>query len=269
MVNSNDEDDALGGSCPFRNNATQPNVRMQKENVQLYRELLRSGRFEGWKGESEDLAFRLILAWFGLPVRPLKDGDGELDDGADDKEDDGSEEEDERVGDLGWLDCYTKRGRVSDEEETSGSVSHNLSLRGGAFGGVVMSSVLREIQPRGTATSGRLSRWSATPGLLALLETFLGGDIVSVKERWIPPYGYQEIVWFRIDKFYNFVDAVGRLLCLGNRAGVMYSLYLLDKRKTYESGVERDEFLQDEGNNGLTIWCAGVGDYSNDHLAWE
>ncbi|GAB1317760.1 hypothetical protein MFIFM68171_07970 [Madurella fahalii] len=287
---------------------------LQRENARSYRELLQSGRFEGWEGEGTDLAFRLTLAWFGLPVGPLGDGD-EDGEGDEKEEEDESEGEGKGEGELGWLNCYTERtfgrdvvrvpdpeleayqmgehptvGRVffsglrggdtdredtasesgvSDEEKTSDPASSPLSLRGGAFGSGFVSNGLREIRSHDSATSGRPSRRSARLGLSSPLETPRGGDTASVNERWIPLYGYQGIVWFRIDMFYTFVDAVDRLLCLDNRAGVTYSLYLLDKRKTYETQAERDEFLQDEGNNGLTIWCAGVGDYSHDHLVWE
>jgi hypothetical protein len=58
------------------------------------------------------------------------------------------------------------------------------------------------------------------------------------------------------------------LLCLDNRAGVTYSVYLLDKRTDYASQAERARFLQDKENNGLTMWCAGAGDYSHDYLVW-
>ncbi|KAH6847572.1 hypothetical protein B0I37DRAFT_325941 [Chaetomium sp. MPI-CAGE-AT-0009] len=63
---------------------------------------------------------------------------------------------------------------------------------------------------------------------------------------------------------YTFVDAVDRLLCLDNRAGVSYSLYLMDKRKKYATQAERDEFLRDREANAVTICTSGAGDYNND-----
>ncbi|AEO59805.1 hypothetical protein MYCTH_2308347 [Thermothelomyces thermophilus ATCC 42464] len=102
-----------------------------------------------------------------------------------------------------------------------------------------------------------------------VFHTPLGGFSSGTNERWLPLYGYQGVVWFRADLLYTFVDAVDRLLCLDNRAGVTYSLYLLDKRKDYTAQSERDEFLSDLEGNGVTIWATGPGDYSNDMVAWE
>lgn len=149
-----------------------------------------------------------------------------------------------------------------DGGDISAAASSQLSLRGGAADGSFVSNEPEETVPSSHSSAGMYwSRQSATPRL--------GGETFPITEQWIPLYGYQGVVWFRIDMLYTFVDAVDRLLCLDNRAGVTYSLYLLDKGKNYETQAERDAFLQDEGNNGITLWCSGAGDYSHDHLAWE
>ncbi|AEO68194.1 uncharacterized protein THITE_2145404 [Thermothielavioides terrestris NRRL 8126] len=113
------------------------------------------------------------------------------------------------------------------------------------------------------------SRWSSEDDFTKSLYTPLGGISSGTEKQWVPLYGYQGVVWFRLDLLYTFVDAVDRLLGLDNRAGVTYSLYLLDKEKSYTSQAERDAFLSDLNGNGLTIWPSGAGDYSHDQLAWE
>lgn len=159
----------------------------------------------------------------------------------------------------------TPEARDGTDEGETGLVS----LRGGGIDWYLMSHTSKELHAKhGTAQPP--SRWSATDVFKTPLHTPLGGErAAEVAQRWIPLYGYQGVVWFRIDLFYTFVDAVDRLLCLDNRAGVTYSLYLLDKNKQYRTQAERDGFLRDVGNNGLTLWCSGAGDYSHDHLAWE
>jgi hypothetical protein len=145
-----------------------------------------------------------------------------------------------------------------EAEEVSGSESGELTLRGGA--------------PRRARSSNAPKQAHAkvvSSDQAPALHTPLGGFSASTKERWLPLYGYQGVVWFRVDLHYTFVDAVDRLLCLDNRAGVSYSLYLLDKRKRYTTQAERDHFLSDLEGNGITIWATGPGDYSNDRVAWE
>ncbi|KAH6615810.1 hypothetical protein B0J18DRAFT_351327, partial [Chaetomium sp. MPI-SDFR-AT-0129] len=88
--------------------------------------------------------------------------------------------------------------------------------------------------------------------------------------RWVPLYGYQGKVHFRSDLARTFVDAVDRLLCLDNRVGVAYTVYLFDRRKPYASDPQlRVEFMRNPTKNGITIWAAGPGDYSHDTLAWK
>jgi hypothetical protein len=142
-----------------------------------------------------------------------------------------------------------------------------LVLRGGTLGGQLVSNVFKELH-RAEGDEQYPSRWSATDTFSATLHTPFSGD-KAVPERWLPLYGYQGVVWFRADSFYTFVDAVDRLLCLDNRAGLTYSLYLMDKDKQYTTKTEREAFRKDTKNNGLSIWCSGVGDYSHDHLAWK
>ncbi|KAK0725241.1 hypothetical protein B0H67DRAFT_463190, partial [Lasiosphaeris hirsuta] len=99
-----------------------------------------------------------------------------------------------------------------------------------------------------------------------LLQSALGGEKLSHNDFWLPLYGYQGIVWFRLGYLNTFVDAVDRLLCLDNRSGVSYSLYLLDRAKDYTLEEEQAQFLAD-GDRGVTVWAKGPGDYSNDAFA--
>jgi hypothetical protein len=43
----------------------------------------------------------------------------------------------------------------------------------------------------------------------------------------------------------------------------------VDKRKTYATQAERDEFLSDTNHNGLTISAKRPGDYTHDEVAWK
>ncbi|KAK4237536.1 hypothetical protein C8A03DRAFT_34516 [Achaetomium macrosporum] len=153
---------------------------------------------------------------------------------------------------------------LNEEDELVVTEPGNLSLRGGA----PVSSVFKELHDH-EGVDEQSSRWSSTDGFETSLYTPLGGFSAGIDKQWVPLYGYQGVVWFQMDLLYTFVDAVDRLLCLDNRAGVTYNLYLLDKGKDYSSQAERDEFLRDLDNNGLTIWGGGLGDYSHDQLAWE
>ena len=76
---------------------------------------------------------------------------------------------------------------------------------------------------------------------------------------WIPLFGHQGIVWFPLDSLPGFVDAVDRLLCLDNRAGIAYKLYLVDRPSAKLNNQK-----------SFTVSCKGVGDFSGDHqgLSW-
>ncbi|KAK0630454.1 hypothetical protein B0T17DRAFT_490104 [Bombardia bombarda] len=101
------------------------------------------------------------------------------------------------------------------------------------------------------------------------LQTILGGEKDDgIEAIWIPLYGYQGIVWFQLNSLNTFVDAVDRLLCLDNRAGVKYTLYIFDKDKSYKTKPEQERFLRNQTKT-KNISCGGVGDYSRDHVAWE
>ena len=136
---------------------------------------------------------------------------------------------------------------VDEDVEMEDDETEYLSLRGGARRAVKAPAKAKSSDAEYTA---------------------LGG-VSSGEEKWIPLYGYQGVVWFRMDLLYTFVDAVDRLLCLDNRAGVTYSLYFMDKSKKYSAPAERETFLGDLHGNGLTISTSGPGDYSRDRVAWE
>lgn len=140
-----------------------------------------------------------------------------------------------------------------------------LVLRGGALNGMLVSNVFRDLH-RAAKTGQQPSRWSATDTFSTSLHTPLGGETTEVRDKWLPLYGYQGVVWFRADMVNTFVDAVDRLLCLDNRAGVSYNLYIMNKYKSYKTKAERDEFWRNAKDNGLSVWCSGVGDYSHERL---
>jgi hypothetical protein len=145
-------------------------------------------------------------------------------------------------------------------DDSSVGDSIDLELRGGAT-----RSVRRGKAAQGPSNPGKPDDKPRSHSLV----TALGGPSSGHEESWFPLHGYQGVVWFRTDQLFTFVDAVDRLLCLDNRADVTYSLYLMDKRKRYATQAERDEFLSDLTGNGITIWAAGAGDYSNDQVALQ
>lgn len=99
--------------------------------------------------------------------------------------------------------------------------------------------------------------WKPSAGRKAKGNMLQGQEAGDVKDVQIPLYGYQGKVWFRADKFTTFVDAVDRLLGLGNRAGVTYTLRIRDKTKKLDPWKKK------------TISCRGVGDFSADGELWE
>ncbi|KAL2163322.1 hypothetical protein VTH06DRAFT_5379 [Thermothelomyces fergusii] len=94
-------------------------ARIRDDNRRLYAELLRSDRFaaRGWAARA-DLAFKLALAWFGVPVAPM--GAGVADAVAIAEREEEEEEEEEAMamamarrtgdgGELRFLNGYTER----------------------------------------------------------------------------------------------------------------------------------------------------------------
>ncbi|KAK3385423.1 hypothetical protein B0H63DRAFT_449476 [Podospora didyma] len=129
-----------------------------------------------------------------------------------------------------------------------------FSLRGGGgIGGVgeVFKEVFENAQPSIKSDFSRTEK-------LADREVLLGGEMGGANPSWIPLYGNQGIVWFRLDSFYSFIDAVDRVLGLDTRAGVNYTLHIRRKDKKSVKGWER-----------FHVICAGVGDYSGDHPGWK
>ena len=163
-------------------------------------------------------------------------------------------------GGEAFEDSESSSSRGDTPDDTSISESSELELRGGAA-----RSVRRGKVAQGPSIPVKPAEKSRSHSLV----TALGGPSSGPEESWFPLHGYQGMVWFRTDQLFTFVDAVDRLLCLDTRAGVSYSLYLMDKRKKYATQVEREEFLSDLTGNGITIWAAGAGDYSNDHVALQ
>ncbi|KAM7194372.1 hypothetical protein V8F33_007260, partial [Rhypophila sp. PSN 637] len=91
--------------------------------------------------------------------------------------------------------------------------------------------------------------------------TTLGGEEeMDASYEWITLYGYQGQVAFRLNSLHTFVDAVDRLLCLDNRAGVAYKLLMHDRRKKPSQTSWKAK----------TISCRGVGNFDADRevLQW-
>ncbi|KAM7221238.1 hypothetical protein V8F06_003413 [Rhypophila decipiens] len=90
--------------------------------------------------------------------------------------------------------------------------------------------------------------------------TTLGGEEeLAASHDWITLYGYQGQVAFRLNSLNTFVDAVDRLLCLDNRAGVAYKLLMHDRTKR----PSRNSW------NTLTTYCRGVGNFDTDRQALQ
>ncbi|KAK4102395.1 hypothetical protein N658DRAFT_395566, partial [Parathielavia hyrcaniae] len=275
---------------------------IREGNRWRYAELLgKGGRFESWAGRA-DLAFKLTLAWFGLPVAPLGRVDGRgggVGGGREEGEGEGGGQN-LKQGELRFLNGYRKRVYGRDvgvreldpemeayyvQERGLGRASRlapSLGLRGGHLNAPRLGSqraiaeeddtALHEdnqVSLRGGAGDDDDEGDDDPDGASVRCHTILGGNVLTFDDRWVPLYGYQGLVWFQVNMMNSFIDAVDRLLGLDNRAGVTYSLYLMDKNKTYSTQAERDEFLSDLTGNGITIGTAGVGDFSRDNLAWK
>lgn len=167
--------------------------------------------------------------------------------GDDDADDDGSEFWTDEDSDLSMKD--TSAGHDADDAD--------LSLRGG--------SGEEETSLKGVL--GRVQR-GATIKDPSQQETTFGLSVDDkVRNGWIPMHGFMGIVWFNIFSLYSYVDAVDRLLCLDNRAGITYNIYFFDRDTDYTSSEEQGKLLNGDPESGMTVTCAPIGDYSHDDLA--
>ncbi|KAK3305630.1 uncharacterized protein B0T15DRAFT_379455, partial [Chaetomium strumarium] len=80
---------------------------LQEGNRWRYGELLKTERFRGWAGRA-DLAFKLTLAWFGLPVAPMGGGEGDSDSDSEDESGSGGEKRVRKEA-LRFLNGYNER----------------------------------------------------------------------------------------------------------------------------------------------------------------
>ncbi|KAM7191715.1 hypothetical protein V8F20_009192 [Naviculisporaceae sp. PSN 640] len=78
--------------------------------------------------------------------------------------------------------------------------------------------------------------------------------------NWMTLYGYQGQVAFEPSSLNTFVDAVDRLLDLDCRAGVMYKLYMRDRRTSLTKGGSW---------TCLPVTCKGVGNFEADQTALD
>lgn len=93
-------------------------------------------------------------------------------------------------------------------------------------------------------------------------------------DLWLPMYGYAGIVWFKLQSLESFLDAVSRLLMLGDRtfgldggSGKAYRLYLLPRADTFSSDVAQNEYL-DQGYY-VEVNCQGRNSYGADCAVWQ
>ncbi|KAK3346621.1 hypothetical protein B0T25DRAFT_282452 [Lasiosphaeria hispida] len=162
------------------------------------------------------------------------------------------------------LDAGVEYDSDTADSEKEPEASGQVSIRGGGHLRQ-LGHVYRKFQANSTELSN-IAAFASSNGHLDLLQSPLGGEKLSHDDFWLPLYGYQGIVWFRLGYLNTFVDAIDRLLCLDNRAGVSYSLYLLDRNKNYTSEEEQSQFLADD-DAGVTVWAKGPGDFSHDAFA--
>lgn len=145
-------------------------------------------------------------------------------------------------------------------KDTSGSHDADdgdLSLRGGSGEG----------QPSLKGVLGRVLRVATIKDPSQQVTTFRLSGVDNGHNGWIPLHGFMGIVWFNIFSLNSYVDAVDRLLCLDNRAGITYNVYFFDRDKDYTSSKEQQKLLNGDPESGMTVTCAAVGDYSHDDLA--
>lgn len=145
-------------------------------------------------------------------------------------------------------------------KDTSGSHDADdgdLSLRGGSGEG----------QPSLKGVLGRVQRVATIKDPSQQVTTFRLSGVDNGHNGWIPLHGFMGIVWFNIFSLNSYVDAVDRLLCLDNRAGITYNIYFFDRDKDYTSSKEQQKLLNGDPESGMTVTCAAVGDYSHDDLA--
>jgi len=110
----------------------------------------------------------------------------------------------------------------------------------------------------------------------ALRDCRLPRDTLSIGRNplWLPMYGYAGIVWFKLDSLESFIDAVNRLLMLGNRtfwqdggSGKAYRLYLLPRDADFKTNMAKNDFL----DNGyyVEVNCQGKNNYRADCAVWR
>lgn len=104
-----DRDDCNSDSDDDDRSADRVLAAVREANRRRYAALLRSPRFRPYAGRGADLAFKLTVAWFGLPVEPVQSAVeggrlGEQGEGSDGRRSDGEEDE------LGFLDAYREGG---------------------------------------------------------------------------------------------------------------------------------------------------------------
>ncbi len=160
---------------------------------------------------------------------------------------------------------FTILGESHEEQSTSNE--KKICLRGGeetteksGFPGV-----LGEIE--GDLFRDRFGEWGDvvipdTPHELG--RTDLERD--SDPKVWLPLYGYQGIVWFDLNTFATFVDAVDRLLGVGTRSGINYTIFMYRRGDDYQNDSVRRRWMN---HNDRVVSVKGEGDYSGDFEGFE
>ena len=154
-----------------------------------------------------------------------------------------------------------------NHEEQSISSEKKICLRGGeetteksGFPGV-----LGEIE--GDFFRDRFGDWGDvvipdTPHELGRTDVECDSD----SKLWLPLYGYQGIVWFDLSTFATFVDAVDRLLGVGTRSGINYTIFIYRRGEDYQNDGVRRRWVN---HNDRVVSVKGEGDYSGDFVGFE
>lgn len=239
---------------------------IQKQNQQTYLALLNSRRFKAWTSEHEpDLALKLTLAYFGLPVEPLSaDTYYQLRDGVSDDDDEELPALMPAKRNLRFANKYSTqmygRDAMRKPDRDLERYYHFDELKAGPSYSRFDNLQDNLSPPLGLRGGGDDDDEDEDDDDdeddLDVLRDSLARRVRFLKNSDMPLYGYQGKVWFQLDSFASIIDAVDRLLGLDNRAGVTYTLRIRDRNKPRDPWEKK------------TISCKGVGNFSADFTLW-
>ncbi|KAK4217560.1 hypothetical protein QBC37DRAFT_369983 [Rhypophila decipiens] len=235
---------------------------IQEHNSKQYQDMLKSSAFKDWRSRA-DIPFKLTLAYFGVPTEPLG-LIGPFDRTLDDDWSDGEEDipvAQPHVRNLRFANQYLHRMYAFDSMRNADPLLETYH----AFDNYLAPPKEAQVPRSSDAFSALGLRGGGDDDeddtyIHQHYHTTLGGEEeLAASHGWITLYGYQGQVAFRLNSLNTFVDAVDRLLCLDNRAGVAYKLLMHDRTKT----PSRNSW------NTLTTYCRGVGNFDTDRQALQ